>query len=187
MLLPCYRYSEELKGLFSDVIHDPRYNYYGGTWMPSYEVLATTEMSHEYVSVIKWVESNETDETDVSYGDIIVGYIKYYIDRENNSVTGMEILNFSEDHKFIFGRDVFRCIDDIFTKFNFRKMNVSVNVGNPVEKTYDRLIAKYGGYVCGIKYLNSKMISGEYCDLKMYEMFREDFIRSKNSKNTNVV
>lgn len=182
MLLPCYRYAEELRGLFSDVIHGPRYNYYGGTWMPMYEVLATTEMSHEYVSVVKGIESDEYEGEDV-----IVGYIRYYIDRENNSVTGMEILNFSEDHKLIFGLDVFRCIEDIFTKFNFRKMNVSVNVGNPVEKTYDRLIAKYGGYICGIKYLNSKMISGEYCDLKMYEMFREDFIQSKNSKNTNVV
>ena len=39
---------------------------------------------------------------------------------------------------------------DIFERFGFRKLVFSVAVGNPIEKSYDKMMERYGGRVVGI-------------------------------------
>ena len=79
----------------------------------------------------------------------VIGYISYSICRQNNSITGLEIINFS-NNKAVFGRDVITALKDIFEKYNFRKIKFCVVIGNPIEKTYDKLIKKYGGRIVGV-------------------------------------
>ena len=104
----------------------------------------------------------------------------YSIDRTSDSVEGFEAINFS-DNKLTFGKDLMQCLDEIFTKFNFRKLTYNVLVGNPIEKTYDKLTEKYGGEVVGVQKLHVKLIDGNYCDLKTYEIFKEAYLKNKKT------
>ena len=71
-------------------------------------------------------------------------------------------------------------IDQMFTKFNFRKKSFFVIVGNPIEKTYDKFVSRYGGRIIGVKKQHVKLTDGKYYDKKMYEIFRDDYIKNKN-------
>ena len=71
-------------------------------------------------------------------------------------------------------------IKDIFEKFNFNKMNFGVVIGNPVEKSYDRLVERYGGRIVGIKERETKLFDNQYYDVKEYEILKENYLRSKN-------
>ena len=63
-----------------------------------------------------------------------------------------------------------------------RKLEFTVVVGNPIEKTYDKLIKKYGGNIVGVKHKNCKLIDNKYYDEKIYEIFREDYIKNRYGK-----
>ena len=121
-----------------------------------------------------------------TYEDEIIGYIAFDVDRSSDFISGVSIINFhtGENTKknIIFGRDVLTAIDQMFTKFNFRKMSFFVIIGNPIEKTYDKFIAKYGGRVVGIEKQHVKLTDGQYYDQKRYEIFRDDYIKNKNIK-----
>lgn len=79
----------------------------------------------------------------------------------------------------IFGRDLGKALTDIFEKFNFNKLKFSVVVGNPIEKSYDRMIQKYGGRVVGIFREDARLIDGNLYDVKQYEILRSDYMRAR--------
>lgn len=111
-------------------------------------------------------------------GDVI-GLIKYGIDRETGNANYFGAINFSDD-RFMFGMDLAKTIDDIFCKFNMRKLEFSVVIGNPIEKSYDKMIAKYGGRIIGVLKQHYKLIDDKYYDEKIYEIFRDDYIKAKD-------
>lgn len=67
-----------------------------------------------------------------------------------------------------------------FDKFKFRKLTFSVIVGNPIEKSYDKMINKYGGRVVSIYSDETKLIDGEYYDVKLYEITRNNYLKTKD-------
>lgn len=69
----------------------------------------------------------------------MIGYIKYNINRSDNSCSGLCIYNFT-DNKATFGMDLGHALQDIFDKFKFRKLTFCVAIGNPIEKSYDKMI-----------------------------------------------
>ena len=79
------------------------------------------------------------------------------------------------DKNVTFSRDLYIFLTDLFNKFNFRKIEFTVVIGNPAEVMYDRIMDKYGGSIVGIKKLSTKLIDGKYYDVKMYEIFKDDF------------
>ena len=85
-------------------------------------------------------------------------------------------------------RSVFgQALKDIFEKFHFRKLIFSVVIGNPIEKTYDRMIQKYGGRIVGIQRQQVKLIDGQFYDVKMYEILSDDYFgrKCKCAENVN--
>jgi RimJ/RimL family protein N-acetyltransferase len=70
-------------------------------------------------------------------------------------------------------------LDEMFTKYNFRKLEFSVVVGNPIEKSYDRLIYKYGGRIVGTYKKHTRLMDNKYYDEKLYEIFRDDYIKNR--------
>ena len=54
-------------------------------------------------------------------------------------------------------------------------MNFSVVIGNPIEESYDKMIAKYGGRIIGIYKEDVKLTDGEYYDLKTYEILASEY------------
>ena len=167
MLDVAMKYEEKLQLLFTNVMFDEKYKFYGGYYSEKYKSHTSTKDRHEFVSLNKLGE--------------IQGYIGYSIDREMDYVTGIWTLNFGNT-SFEFGKDLLKCLDDIFVKFKFKKIKYCVNVGNPVESTYDKLTQKYGGRIVGTYIKDSKLIDGEYYDVKVYEMFLEDYLKNKKRK-----
>lgn len=162
MLDLAIKHETKLKELFANIVFDKKYMFYSGSsYYDAYESVKSTWNKHEFVSL--------------DYNGNVIGYIKYNIDRETLNCNCLQIINFS-DNKMIFGLDVMTCLDEIFTKFQFRKLAYGVYVGNPIEKTYDRLTKLYGGRIVGTKLQDSKLIDGNYYDFKLYEIFKEDYL-----------
>ena len=169
MLDIALKYTDELKKLYINTWHQDKYKYYNYQcfWkMPTFD--ESTWDGHDFVSINKRGE--------------IIGAIGYSINRPTESVCGLGIINFTDD-QLTFGRDVLQAIKDIFEKYNFRKLSCCVVIGNPIEKTYDRLIPKYGGRIVGIEKDETKLCDNRYYDVKRYEILREDYMRAKEDRN----
>lgn len=152
-----------------DTWYIEKYKYYHGACYS--EVITNSDNNwdnHQFVS-----KDNEGK---------IIGYMSYHIDRASDVVDCLRAINFS-DNKLMFGRDLMEVLSNIFNKFNFRKLTFGVLVGNPIERSYDRLIKKYGGRIVGVKVKDCKLMDNVYYDYKIYEIFREDYRRQSNGKN----
>jgi RimJ/RimL family protein N-acetyltransferase len=165
MLDVANKYKDKIEELYYNAWYDDKYKYYFNSCWRDKKVLSDNNYSDiTFVSIDK--DKN------------VLGLIGYQISRTDDCVNCLYIINFS-DNKMIFGRDVGKVLDDIFTRFNFRKLDFSVVVGNPIEKSYDKLIHKYGGRVVGTYKKHTKLIDNQLYDEKMYEIFREDYISHK--------
>jgi hypothetical protein len=160
------KYETKLQELFNSVTFDEKYMFFNGcSYRDKYKAAESTWNKHEFVSLDK--------------KENVIGYIKYNIDRDSSVANSLQIINFT-DNKIVFGRDVMQALDEVFTKFKFRKMRYSVYVGNPIESTYDKLTLKYGGRIVGVQFKDDKLLDGNYYDFKSYEIFRDDYLLHKN-------
>lgn len=167
MLDIAQKYEQQLKLKFADIAYDMKYKFVHEGYSEEYKPQSSTWNKHEFVSILE--------------GEVI-GYISYYINRNDYSVSGLYATNFS-DSKGAFGMDLGRAIINVFTKYNFRKLKFGVFVGNPIEGTYDKMVDKYGGRIIGIEKEASRLLDGRFYDSKTYEIFREDFLRNFKNKS----
>lgn len=167
MLEPAIKYIEQLTWEQYDTWFNDKYKYWQpGSYGNPIEIATDIMNEHQFVSVSD---------------DEVIGYIGYEIDRETNAVDGLNVVNFS-NNKVTFGMDLGQALKDIFEKYHFRKLSFSVVVGNPIEKSYDRMIKKYGGRIVGIKKEEVKLCDGKYYDEKMYEIFSDEYFSSVSTK-----
>lgn len=165
MLDNARKHEEELKKKFMEVWYEDKYKYYfSSNWHSEQELPKDDWEKMCYVSMDK--DNN------------ILGYISYMIDRSINSAHSFGAINFSEN-KATFGIDLCKVIDDIFCKFNMERMEFYVICGNPIEKSYDRMVEKYGGRIIGMRRKVAKLIDNKIYDDKIYEILREDYLKSK--------
>ena len=169
MLDVAIRWQNQLTDRFRSVWLKERYKFWTGTsffeeWTPD----ESTWVNHQFVSV--------------RYGKII-GYIGYVINRADGDVVhDLNIINFEDEPSMTFAMDLGQALMDIFEKYNFRKLNFYVIVGNPAEKAYDKMIKRYGGRVVGYRKENTRLFDGKYYDEKLYEVMREDYFRKKETR-----
>ena len=167
MLDVAIKYEDELKEKLYDTWSNEKYKYWNYcTYYSDFEVKKETWEEHEFVSVLD---------------DEVIGYICYQINRPANYCYGLGIANFT-DNKMTFGRDLGKALTDIFEKFQFNKLKFSVVIGNPIEKTYDKLIQRYGGRIVGIFRDDTRLIDGKLYDVKQYEILRSEYLASKEKK-----
>lgn len=165
MLDLAIKYETKLQELFSNIALDEKYMFFHGcSYRDKYKAAESTWNKHEFVSLDMQRE--------------VIGYIKYNIDRDSSVANSLQIVNFS-DNKVVFGRDVMQALDEVFTKYKFRKMRYGVYVGNPIENTYDRLTKRFGGRITGINIQDDKLLDGNYYDFKSYEIFRDEYLKHK--------
>lgn len=168
MLVPAINYSCQLTEKFNEIWFDDKYKYFNfASYYDSFKVDDSSWNKHQFVSI----DNNGN----------IIGYIGYNVDRQTYSCNGLGIVNFT-DNKIIFGKDLRQALVDIFEKYKFRKLNFSVLIGNPIEKTYDKLIEKYNGRIVGIYFEDIKLMDGEFYNKKSYEIFRDDYLRAKKER-----
>lgn len=166
MLEPAIKYKDELEKLQYGIWFDDKYKYWNcDVYYDTLQIDTSTWNKHQFVSVVN--------------GEVI-GYIAYNIARADNSAHSLSIMNFS-DNKAAFGMDLGRALKDIFEKYKFRKLNFTVVVGNPIEKSYDKMIKKYGGRIVGTYKADVKLIDGEYYDKKSYEILSDEYFATIKS------
>lgn len=170
MLEPAIKYKDQLEKLQYNIWFVDKYKYWNcSTYYNTLEIDTDTWNKHQFVSV---KDGN------------VIGYISYCIARADNFVHSVSVMNFSDD-KITFGNDLKQAIKDIFERYKFRKISFFVIVGNPIEKSYDKMIKKYGGHIIGTYKKDVKLIDGEYYDKKLYELFADEYFNSikKNKLN----
>ncbi|MDR2095741.1 MAG: hypothetical protein LBP76_09530 [Treponema sp.] len=159
MLEYAKKYEVKLKELFFDIAFDPFYRFEAYMcYRDVFSLPENTYNSHHFVSV---------------HNNDILGMISYEIKRPENSVWGLHIIHFGGPNAscpYIFGKDVMTAVKDIFEKYHFNKLNFSVVIGNPVEKTYDKLVKRYNGRVVGTKEQETRLMDGCLYDVKEYEI-----------------
>lgn len=166
MLHVAIKYAEQLRNKFHSVWFDERYKFWAGSnffeeWQPA----ESTWVNHQFVSVRD--------------GEVI-GYIAYEIDRGAGDLAyGLNIINFESEPSATFAMDLGQALENIFDKFNLRKLNFYVVVGNPIEKSYDKMCEKYGGRIVGTQKQNTRLFDGKYYDEKLYEILKEDYENRK--------
>jgi hypothetical protein len=158
------KYAEEVNSKLMDTWYDDKYKYYSYNWHSRVEMPDGDWNTMCFVSV----DNNKN----------VLGYISYSLDRAVNSAHSFGAINFSDD-KITFGKDLRQVIDDIFCKFNLQRMEFDVICGNPIEKSYDKMVAKYGGRVIGIRKRVATLMDNRLYDSKSYEILREDYLKSK--------
>lgn len=162
------KHLDEFKKKHISTWFNPKYIYYNyRVYYDTPEIKDSTWNCHDFVSLDK--DGN------------IIGNVYYNIDRAKNDAYGLGIICYEDTTSLTFGHDVLQAIKDIFEKFNFHKLSFSVIIGNPIEKTYDKLTSKYGGRIVGIKREEARLVDNKYYDEKIYEILREDYMRSKEN------
>lgn len=165
MLDVAIKYKEQLEKLQYNIWFNDKYKFWNDdTYYNSMTIDDNTWERHQFVST-----KNEQ----------IIGYISYSVNRKCNYVQNLSIMNFTDD-KITFGMDLGQALQDIFEKYNFRKLNFCVVVGNPIEKSYDKMIKKYNGRIVGVFKDDVKLIDNKYYDIKHYEVTRENYMSAKN-------
>ena len=162
MLDLAIKYEEILQKKFIDTWIDDKYKFFNSSsYHEKFGCSTTTWSKVEMVSLDK--------------SDEVIGYFSYDIDRDANRCYNLAIINFS-DNIITFGRDLYSFLESVFIKHNHRKLTFSVIIGNPIEKSYDKVCKKYNGRIVGVYKEHEKLTDGKYYDKKIYEILQEDFM-----------
>lgn len=168
MLKNAYLYEEEIKQKMYGIWYDEKYQYYFmGAYHDEFE-LRHGDGGDWYCRTFASVDK---------HGQLL-GMIGYKIDHEVDSASNFGAINFS-DNKIIFGQDLAQSIDDIFCKFGMNRVEFNVVIGNPIEKSYDKMVEKYGGRILCVRHDVAKDMAGNLHDDKAYEIMRTDYLKAK--------
>lgn len=171
MLEIAQKYKEELQKKMLDIWFKDKYKYWNAdVYFSEFKVSEDSWDTHQFVSV---------------YSGRVIGYIGYDINRRTNNIDNLNAIHFDDDNESnntFFGVTLMNVIKNIFEVFHFNKLNFSVLIGNPVEKSYDRLIEEFGGRIVGYREKHCKLYDGTYCDEKLYEITSEQYFANKKNR-----
>ena len=168
MLEPAIRYKGAVTDKYYSIWNDPFYKYlWLYEWRDTSNIVENSWEEHQYVSV--------------KDGEVI-GYIGYGIKRSARVTDSWTLVLFNRQCLREFYKDAMQVIDEHFTLWNFSKMEWDVVTKNPAMSVYDKLAARFGGSVTGIKHKTCMVSGGELCDVKSYELFREDYLKNRDKR-----
>lgn len=171
MLELAYHNREELKSKFIDIAFNEKYKYWDSSTYIDYE----PEVAKSSYEKIQYVSKQNGK---------IIGYLSASVNVVCGYISNLSVVNFY-DKNIEFSKDFYKFLTDLFIKFKFYKVGFLVVIGNPAERMYDRFIKKYDGRVIGTFVKDTKLWTGEYCDTKCYEIFRENFMKNYKGDKLN--
>jgi len=164
MLEYAKKHELKLKELYWDIAFNPFYQFMDfASTREDYKVPEDTYRQHDFISI--WENK-------------IIGHIYYNINRIPNAVDSFVCVHFGDKHSYVFAKDLLTAVKDIFEKYKFNKLCFCVVIGNPVEKTYDKLVKKHGGRIVGVWKQDRKLLDGNLYDVKCYEILAEDYFNT---------
>lgn len=173
MLEPAMLHSDEIRENFYRIFYDPEYQYYFGVdrrWTPDMgEDNDNMYIAHRFASI------------DAS--GKVIGYIGYTLNSVTREASSFGAINFYKDDGTItFARDLFHAINNLFMLYGCNVMHFFEIDGNPIGKTYDRLVKRYGGRLVGIQRDTAQGLDGRLLDTKIYEIHKDDYFRTLLAK-----
>ena len=149
-------YEKEITDQMRLVFLDSEYKYYFVGYRFLDENFITQDSVH-YVSV------ND-------YG-VVIGYFFTELSRDENDVKSVGVIRFIKDKEWdvMFSKDLGNFLIELTEVF--RKIEFSVIIGNPIEKSYDKLVKRFGGRIVGTFTKTCRLKDGRYYDEKWYEIF----------------
>lgn len=156
-------YEQELSKTYLTIICEPRYGY----------------ISEDYISAHKIDEDDWNYVQRVSlYENKIIGYIQGSTSRASNRIVQLCIWSIASNLKEYreFELDCLNFL--LYLLNNFRKIEWSVCVNNPVKKSYRKLIKELNGSIVGISQ-QVHLINGKYEDEELYEIMSTDEVKLK--------
>lgn len=163
ILKSAYPYQNEITIKMSECWYNEKYKYFFNEYGDS------PSIDEHNFNKIQMISTDSSDN--------IIGFFNASVNRTSKVVSSISIINFT-DNKLIFSRDLSDFFKYLFEIEKFHKIEFSVTVGNPIESSYDALMEKYNGCIVGT-HKDHWFIHGEYHDLKMYEIMRKDYEKTK--------
>lgn len=167
MLDFAYKYKSEIEDLYvKNVLMNNTYKFYNfkSYWdATSIEILSSDWSEIQRVSIFE---------------NKVIGIFRATTSRNDNSISNLGFINFHMDKISLgFVKDMEKFIQYLFEQ-QFRKINFTVVIGNSSERLYDAFIKKYNGRIVGVQKKEVKLVDQKYYDVKLYEIFLEDYLRS---------
>lgn len=139
----------------------------------------TDTMILESGSLDNWIpniqDNNGMDDFDyaiVNSEEKLIGYISFKIDWYSSGAYNFGLLSFDPGNPTV-GKDLFAIMNQLINEYKLHRIEWRMISGNPVERSYDRFIEKYGGQ----KYVLHDVFkdrTGKYRDSVIYEIITGD-------------
>lgn len=170
MLKNAKLYENEVNEKARNTWYNLRYQYVNG-WCgcSDFSFPENNYESHHLVSV-----DPDTDE--------VIGIIGYGVDWASRCANGFHAMSFVEGGSFIFARDLFQMIDDIFMKYNLNRMEWGCWADNHALKGYRKFCKRFGGREAGFFRQKGILMDGKLHDSYIFELLREDYIKAVESR-----
>lgn len=167
MLKRAIQYKSQINNLFIEASDNPKNRFF-------------TQSYWEYIPKI--TESNWTNQQMVSVdkSDNVIGWLEAEISVKQHYINNLSVIRFRDDERYnyTFSKDFHEFFAKLFMHYEYRKINYNSVVDSPNEKWYDEFTMKYGGRIVGVKKEHFAMENGKLCDLKIYELFRNEFLNT---------
>lgn len=161
---PAILYKQELNELLAMISMDKSFDYFTMSYAELEFDIKNDQWAQIQLAVID--KSNSIEKGNV------IGYLSANIQRPEYYISELVALNFLPDKKVIFGKAMKWFIDHLLNEKNFIKIKFSIVCGNPIEKTYDRIIKNLGGRIVGIFKKDALLQDNKYYDRKYYEILK---------------
>lgn len=179
-------YIEEVNKKLIKIWYEPEYQYYFGSGY-RFEYKFDNEYAKDFV-----VLNNERE---------IIGLINYSFDYGTKIANRFGLIHFPSKPKktqalkknekkdftdnFILGHALYQVIDDIFLKFGMEVLEFNVIVGNPIAKSYEKLVRKVGGRVLCQRTKRAQLLDGTMADDILFEITKEQYLKYKSNLKIN--
>ena len=171
MLKPAILHKGALPTCWAKVSMDTRYRFFSENyWIFDGNINNDNWHSHQFASV--------------DQSDNVVGFFSVSIDRPCHFAYNMGAIRFKMEGRYdvLFAKDFKEFFYKLFYFYKYNKLNFDVCIGSPYEKMYDKFAKRYGARIIGTKMQQWKLQDSTICDLKMYELPREQFIQHVKEK-----
>lgn len=159
MLVPACTVKEVLRAKLIEQKQKEKNKFY---WTASY---------NDFEFEIKDTDWNEAQFACIDSDGNISGFVEFRLDRGAMIISSFGFLSFYGcNPNIILIRDFISKLNELF-EFGFRKAAFSATIGNPIVKTYDKMMERMpNGRVVGVYKDHIKLPDGKYYDKKLYEI-----------------
>lgn len=153
MLYPAQLYREELKRKLIECWYKPEYDYYFCGEYSEFTVPDNTDWRRDFVHLDK--DGN------------VDGYFSYHYNEVAKSLSQFGLISFTGNGTLLL-RNCIAHIDKLIAE-GLHRMEWWAVCDNPINKTYEKLIHRYGGVIAG-RMRDCNYFGGKYHDSVMYEI-----------------